>query len=372
MKIGIPKETAPGERRVAATPDSVKQAVGKGLTLLVEQGAGTGAAYPDAAYAKAGAQVVDAATLYRDADVVFRVQPPNDAELGQLRSGTVLIGMLSPLTTPERVPLYAQKGIAALALELLPRITRAQSMDVLSSQSNIAGYKAVLLAAHHYGRMFPMMMTAAGTVTPAKVLVLGGGVAGLQAIATARRLGAVPTGYDVRPEVREQVESLGGRFIAVEREAATGATVYASEMGDDYKEKERALLATHVPQSDVVISTALIPGRPAPRLVDEEMVRGMRPGSVVVDLAAASGGNCALSVADQVIEHHGVTILGPTNLAAQVPTDSSHLFARNLMTFLLPLLDKEGKLTLNTDDEVVAGCLLTRDGQVVHPRFKAG
>ncbi|MDH5526432.1 MAG: Re/Si-specific NAD(P)(+) transhydrogenase subunit alpha [Nitrospirota bacterium] len=369
MNIGIPRETEPGETRVAASPDTVKQMIGKGLTVRIESHAGEHSAWPDAAYTQAGAEIVKRADLFAQSDVIFTAQPPDDATLDMLRSGTVVVGMLSPLSAPERIEKWASAGLTTLALELLPRITRAQSMDVLSSQSNVAGYKAVLVAANHYPRMFPMMMTAAGTVTPAKVLVLGGGVAGLQAIATSKRLGAVVTGYDVRPEVGEQVASLGGRFICVEQEQRAEASVYAKEMADDYKQKEQALLATHVPLNDMVITTALIPGRPAPRLIDEEMVRSMRPGSVIVDLASATGGNCALTRPGEVIEAHGVTIVGTLNLAAGIPADASHLFARNLVNFIFPMLNEQGELMLNTEDELVAGCLVTRGGEIVHPRF---
>ncbi|MBI5137180.1 MAG: Re/Si-specific NAD(P)(+) transhydrogenase subunit alpha [Nitrospirae bacterium] len=374
MKIGIPRETAAGERRVAATAETVRKAVAMGFEVLVESGAGTNAAVPDPAYVEAGARIVrSAAELYGVANVILAVQPPDDDALAAMAPDAVVIGMLQPLDRPERVRAFAKRGITALALELLPRITRAQTMDVLSSQSNIAGYGSVLLAATRYGRLFPMMMTAAGTIVAARMLVLGAGVAGLQAIATGRRLGAVVSAYDVRPEVKEQVQSLGARFVEVgaagEAGASTG-TGYAGEMSDAYKAREREVLAAQVAKTDVVISTALIPGRPAPRLISADMVAAMRPGAVIVDLAAANGGNCELTRADEVVTHGGVTLIGTLNLPALWAGDASHLFARNLMAFIEPMVDKASR-TLKVDpaDEIVGACLLTRGGRVVHPRF---
>jgi NAD(P) transhydrogenase subunit alpha len=374
MKIGIPRETADGEQRVAATADTVKRFIAMGLEVVVETDAGCAAAIPDVAYTEAGAQIVNGpAALYAVAQIVLCVQPPDDDALNAMGPGTVVIGLLSPLDKPERLPLYAGKSLTTLSLELLPRITRAQGMDVLSSQSNIAGYGAVLLASTKYGRMFPMMMTAAGTVVPAKLLVLGAGVAGLQAIATARRLGAVVSAYDVRPEVKEQVESLGASFVAVDVEGEAGAdtgTGYAGEMSEDYKAREKQLLNDAVAKADIIISTALIPGKPAPELISDEMVAAMSPGSVIVDLAAANGGNCALTEPGEVISRHGVTIVGTTNLPALWPGDASHLLARNLMAFIEPMVDADsGELTVDAEDEIVSSCLLTQDGQVVHPRF---
>jgi NAD(P) transhydrogenase subunit alpha len=374
MKIVIPRERAPGERRVAATPETVGKLRGLGAEVAVERDAGAGAAFPDAAYTEAGAEIAaDPAALYAGAHVVLRAAPPSPDELKGLARGTLLVGMLGPRGDAERVQSYADAGVTALAMELLPRITRAQPMDVLSSQSNIAGYGAVLLAATHYPSLFPMMMTAAGTIAAARVLVLGAGVAGLQAIATARRLGAVVMAYDVRPAVREQVESLGAKFVAVESEETAEAETsggYAKEMSEAHKEKEREALAKEVAKASVVVTTAQIPGRPAPVLITEEMARQMKPGSVIVDLAAETGGNCALTKAGETIEEGGVTIIGAVNLPAHWPTDSSRLLARNLLAFLQPLFDKEsGTLKLDTSDEVVAGCLLTRDGEVVHPDF---
>jgi NAD(P) transhydrogenase subunit alpha len=374
MRIAVPRERAPGERRVAATPETVGKLRALGAEVAVEKGAGEEAAFPDAAYAEAGAELAaDASALYAGADIVLRAAPPEPAELAALSPGTVLVGLLGPRGDAERVGAYAKAGVTALALELLPRITRAQPMDVLSSQSNIAGYGAVLLAATHYPSLFPMMMTAAGTIPAARVLVLGAGVAGLQAIATARRLGAVVLAYDVRPAVREQVESLGAKFVEVASEEvaqAETAAGYAREMSEAHKEKEREALAKEVARASVVVTTAQIPGRPAPVLVTEEMARAMRPGSVIVDLAAETGGNCALTKAGETVDVGGVTVIGAVNLPARWPMDSSRLLARNLLAFLGPLIDKEaGTLKLDTADETVAGCLLTRDGAVVHPDF---
>jgi len=305
--------------------------------------------------------------------VIVTLQPPDDEALSAMGTGTILIGMLEPLERPERIQRMAAQGITALSLELLPRITRAQSMDVLSSQSNIAGYGAVLLAATTYGKLFPMMMTAAGTIVPTRVLILGAGVAGLQAIATARRLGAVVSAYDVRPEVKEQVESLGGTFLEVDTEGEAGAdtgTGYAGEMSDAYKARERDMLSAAVAKADVIITTALIPGRPAPELISGEMLAGMSPGAVIVDLAASGGGNCAATEPGEVVEKGGVTIVGTTNLPARWPGDSSHLFARNVTTFIEPMIDAEsGTLKVDPEDEIVSACLLTRGGSVVHPRF---
>ncbi|MFQ5507700.1 MAG: Re/Si-specific NAD(P)(+) transhydrogenase subunit alpha [Leptospirillia bacterium] len=373
MKIGIPRETAAGENRVAATPETVKKAIGLGLEVIVESGAGNGAAITDDAYQAAGATLGDAAAVY-GADIVFAVQTPSDDALNAMGKDSVLIGMLNPLSAPEKVADYARRGITAIAMEMLPRITRAQSMDTLSSQSNVAGYGAVLLAATAFPRLFPMMMTAAGTISPARLLVLGVGVAGLQAIATAKRLGAVVSAYDVRPAVREQVESLGAAFVAVDEEASAEAETaggYAKEMDDDYKAREQEVLAAQVARADMVITTAQIPGKPAPRLVTTDMVKSMRPGSVIVDMAAETGGNCELTEPGEVVEKHGVILIGTTNLPSKWAADASELYARNLLTFLTPLVDQEsGTLTLDAEDEIIAGCLLTRDGAVVHPNFK--
>jgi len=374
MKIGIVRETAPGERRVCATPESVKKFVALGLGVAVEQGAGEAAAIPDAAFVEAGAELVDGAeALYGQVDAVFRAAPPSAEELARMRPGTFLIGILGPRSDPGRVAAYAERKVTALALELLPRITRAQSMDVLSSQSSVAGYGAVLLAATAYPRLFPMLMTAAGTIAPARVVVLGAGVAGLQAIATARRLGALVLAYDVRPAVREQVESLGAKFLAVASEETAGAETaggYAKEMSDDYKAREQEMLAAEVARAGVVITTALIPGRPAPELISTAMVEAMAPGSVIVDLAAETGGNCAVTRPGETVTHGGVTVIGEMGLPSRWPADSSRLLARNLLDFVTPMVDPETKaITADPADEVVAGCLLTRDGQMLHPDF---
>lgn len=372
MRIGIPAETRPGETRVAATPETVKKLAAK-HQVLVESGAGVRASYPDAAYEAAGAAIVDAATAF-DADMVLKVRSPDGAERARMRSGSVLVGMLNPFDT-ENLALLAGAGLTAFALEAAPRITRAQSMDVLSSQANIAGYKAVMLAANTYQRFMPMLMTAAGTVKAARVLIMGVGVAGLQAIATAKRLGAVIEASDVRPPVKEQVESLGAKFIDVpyetdeEREIAQGVGGYARPMPASWLTRQQAEVAKRVALADVVISTALIPGRAAPTLITEDMVKSMKPGSVIVDIAAGKGpdgvgGNCPLSEADKTVVKHGVTIVGETNLAALVAADASALYARNVLDFLKLVLTKEGTLKIDLEDDIVAACRVTQDGQV--------
>lgn len=383
MKIGIPKERHPKEKRVAASPETVKKLVGMGLEVLVEKDAGHAAMMLDNEYVEAGARICpDAAEVFAEADILLKVQRPlvipEDGldEVAMLRSGQVLIGKLDVLSHNDQLQVYADKKVTAFSLELAPRITRAQSMDVLSSQTNIAGYKAVIDAANHFRRVFPMMMTAAGTVAPARVLVLGVGVAGLQAIATAKRLGAMVTGYDVRPAVKEQVESLGAQFIEVpsdESEGAETAGGYAREMSDEYKKKQAELLYEAVKKMDIVITTALIPGRPAPVLISEELVHEMKPGAIIVDLAAEAGGNCPLSKVDEVVVVNDVTILGYENIAARVPVDSSLLYAKNLLNFITPFIDEEtGELKLDMEDEIIQGTLLTHEGQIVHSRFKEG
>jgi proton-translocating NAD(P)+ transhydrogenase subunit alpha len=380
MKIGIPKERRPNEARVAVSPDTVKKLVALGAEVMIETGAGAGSAVPDGAYAAAGARIaVDEAESLRDADIVLKVQRPLTAaeggpdELALLKSGAMLIGILAPYAAKEQVAAYAAQGVNAFAMEFLPRITRAQTMDVLSSQANLAGYRAVIEAAAVFGRAFPMMMTAAGTVPAARVMVMGAGVAGLQAIATARRLGAVVSATDVRPAAKEQVQSLGATFVAVEDEEfkqAETAAGYAKEMSDSYKAKQAALIAETIKKQDIVITTALIPGRPAPVLVSEEMVKSMKPGSVIVDLAVEQGGNCPLSEPGKVVVKNGVTIVGLLNLPSRIAVDSSALYARNLLAFLTPLFDKETKaLKINWDDEIIKATALTRDGKVVHPAF---
>jgi NAD(P) transhydrogenase subunit alpha len=376
MKIGIPVETRAHEFRVAATPETVKKLVSQGHVLHVQSGAGIAASYPDDAYVNAGAQLVDAPTAYK-ANVVLKVQSPTDTELSLFRGGAVLIGMLEPFNT-ENTSKLAAAGITAFALEAAPRTTRAQSLDVLSSQASIAGYKAVLLAADLYPRFMPMLMTAAGTVKAARVLILGAGVAGLQAIATAKRLGAVIEASDVRPAVKEQIESLGAKFLDVpyetdeEREAAVGVGGYARPMPPSWLTRQAALVHERAKQADVIISTALIPGRPAPTLLSVETVQAMKPGSVLIDLAAGRGpeyegqrgGNCPLTEADKVVVKHGVTIAGYTNLASMVASDASALYARNLLDFMKLIVTKEGELNIDLADDIVAATLITRDGSL--------
>ncbi|MBB5403784.1 NAD(P) transhydrogenase subunit alpha [Paraburkholderia youngii] len=379
MHIGIPAETRANESRVAATPETVRKYVAQGHTVTIQTGAGIGASYPDEAYIAVGARVADAAAAF-GADLVLKVQSPTQSELPFMKRGSVLVGMLDPFNVDNATTLAAA-GVTAFALEAAPRTTRAQSLDVLSSQANIAGYKAVLLAANLYPRFMPMLMTAAGTVKAARVLILGAGVAGLQAIATARRLGAVIEASDVRPAVKEQIESLGGKFLDVpfetdeEREAAQGVGGYARPMPPSWLARQSALVHERAKQADIVISTALIPGRDAPTLLPSETVQAMKPGSVVIDLAAGRGpvaeqatgrrgGNCPLTEADKVVTHHGVQICGYTNLASMVAADASALYARNLLDFLKLIVTKEGILNIDLADDIVAATLLARDGQV--------
>jgi NAD(P) transhydrogenase subunit alpha len=369
MRIGIPAEVFPGETRVAATPETVKKLVAGGRHLVaIQSGAGVASAIRDSDYAAVGATIVpDAAAIYTEADIVLKVRRPVDDELPLLRQGSLLIGLLSP---HEGLDSLARTGVSAFALEQLPRISRAQAMDVLSSQGNIAGYKAVLMAAYEYGRFMPMLMTAAGTVKAARVLILGAGVAGLQAIATAKRLGAVIEAFDVRPAVKEQVESLGAKFVEValsdeEKKAAETSGGYAREMSDDYKRRQAELIAERAKAADIVITTALIPGRPAPRLVTETTVAAMKPGSVIVDLAVRQGGNCAYSVADTIVVQNGVKILAPSSLPASMAADASALYARNVLSFVNLLLDpKTGELKIDRADEIVNGTLVCADGNV--------
>jgi len=375
MKISVLKERRPGETRVAATPETVKKLVGLGHTIMVESGAGTVAGFPDPAFTDAGAAIAASpAEAAKGADIVFKVRRPEPGEIDALPEGSALIALMEPFAYPagEVAALNARK-IAALSMEFTPRITRAQSMDALSSQSNLAGYRAVIEGAQIYGRAMPMMMTAAGTVAPAKVFIMGAGVAGLQAIATARRLGAVVTANDVRPAAKEQVASLGAKFIAVEDDefkAAETAAGYAKEMSAEYQAKQAALTASHIAKQDIVITTALIPGRAAPVLITEEMVKSMKPGSVIVDMAVSQGGNCPLSKADEIVDVNGVKVAGFSNLPGRLPADSSSLFAKNLLSFL-PLITAEGgALNLDTDDEIVKAMLLTRNGATVSERLK--
>jgi len=369
MRIGIPAEIGPGETRVAATPETVKKLTAGGRhSVLVQSGAGIGASIPDSEFIAAGATLGCAADVYGQSDILLKVARPEPSELPQLRRGSILVGLLSP---HEDLSDLAATGVTAFAMERLPRITRAQNMDVLSSQANIAGYKAVIVGAYEYGRFMPMLMTAAGTVKAARVLVLGAGVAGLQAIATAKRLGAVIEAFDVRPDVKEQVESLGAKFVEValsdeERRAQASAGGYAREMSDDYKRRQSALIAERAKAADIVVTTALIPGRPAPVLLPEETVQGMKPGSVIVDLAVRQGGNCPLSVKDQAVIRHNVKIVAPSNLPATLAADASALYARNLLNFTALLADpKTGAFTMDRSDEIVAATLVCIDGALV-------
>ena len=369
MRIGIPKETRDGETRVAATPETTKKLVAAGHQVLIERDAGLKARFPDQSYVDMGGEIADTQTALA-ADMVLKVRAPSTDELKHMRSGGVLVGMLDPFDDAGLATL-AQAGLTAFALEAAPRTTRAQSLDVLSSQANLAGYKAVMLAANAYGRLFPMMMTAAGTLKAARVVVLGAGVAGLQAIATAKRLGAVVEASDVRPAAKEQVESLGAKFIDVpyeteeEREIAEGVGGYARPMPKAWMDRQAERVAERCKQADIVITTALIPGRAAPELVSAATVEGMKPGSVIVDLAVERGGNCPLSVAGQTIEHNGVVIIGQTNLPGMVATDASALYARNLLDFLKLIVDAEGKLAINREDDIVKACLMCEAGQVL-------
>jgi NAD(P) transhydrogenase subunit alpha len=373
MLIGVPAETLAGETRVAATPETVKKLVASGHAIRIQAGAGIAASVTDAAYQAAGAEITDQAGAF-SADMVLKVRTPTGAETALLKSGAVVIGMLNPFDASGLQHL-ASAGVVGFALEAAPRTTRAQSMDVLSSQANIAGYKAVMIAADKYQRFFPMLMTAAGTVKAARVVILGVGVAGLQAIATAKRLGAVIEASDVRPSVKEQIESLGGKFIEVsydtdeEKEAAIGVGGYAKPMPASWLARQQVEVAKRVALADVVISTALIPGRAAPTLITEDMVKAMKPGSVIVDIAAGKGadgvgGNCPLSEADKTVVKHGVTIVGETNLAALVAADASALYARNVLDFLKLIVTKEGALKIDLEDDIVAACRMTQDGQV--------
>lgn len=373
MQIGVPTETLVGETRVAVTPETVKKLKAQGHTVRVQSGAGTSASVTDDAFVAAGAEITDAAGAL-GCDLVLKVRNVVDSEIAQMKPGAALVGMLNPFDM-DALQRLASAQLTAFALEAAPRTTRAQSMDVLSSQANIAGYKAVMMAADKYQRFFPMLMTAAGTVKAARVVILGVGVAGLQAIATAKRLGAVIEASDVRPSVKEQVESLGAKFIDVpyetdeEKEAAVGVGGYAKPMPQSWLDRQKAEVAKRVAQADVVISTALIPGRPAPTLITEEMVKSMKPGSVIVDIAAGKGpdgvgGNCPLSQADQTVVRHGVTIVGETNLPALVAADASSLYARNVLDFLKLVLNKDGALHVDLEDDIVAACLMTQGGEV--------
>ncbi len=369
MKVGVLKEAVGAERRVALIPESVGKLAADGVTVVVEEGAGVEAGFSDAQYREAGAELsADRSSVLRAADLLAMVGAPScdgaSSDVGGLREGSALIGFLNPLQRPELLGALAARRISAFSMEMVPRITRAQSMDALSSQATVAGYKAALLGASTLGKFFPMLMTAAGTIAPARVLVLGAGVAGLQAIATARRLGAVVQGYDIRPAVKEQVESLGAQWVGMAMEEAVGAGGYARELSEESKQKAAAHLQKLIGDADVVITTAQVPGRPAPRLVTRAMVEGMRPGSVIVDLAAESGGNCELSRAGEEVVHGGVRVLGPVNLVSTLPLHASQMYSRNVTTLLKHLV-KEGALVLDLDDEITRGALVTHAGEVL-------
>jgi NAD(P) transhydrogenase subunit alpha len=369
--VGVLRETEPGERRVALVPDGVKVLVKAGLDVRVEAGAGTAAGFADAEYEAAGAKIEGAGAIHGAAAMILKIQPPADAEIGSFRSGSALVALLRPLDEPSRAAKLAQQGVVAFSLELVPRITRAQAMDVLSSQATVAGYRAVVLAAAQLPKMFPLLTTAAGTLVAARVFVIGAGVAGLQAIATAKRLGAVVEAYDTRPAVAEQVKSLGAKFVELEIAASSAEDKggYATAQTEEFYARQRKLMGDRASKSDIVITTALVPGQRAPILIDEDAVKGMRAGSVIVDLAAANGGNCAATVPGQTIERHGVTIIGETNLPSAIARDASQMFSKNVVTLVRHLV-KDGALAIDLEDEITKGTLVTRDGQVVHDAVK--
>ena len=373
MIIGVPKETATGERRVALIPEGVKALKKLGVDVLIEANAGESAGFLDAEYLEEDAKIAaNAGELYAAADLVLKVQPPSEGEVGSLREGTALISLLKPLDLPELARQLAGRNLNAFSLELMPRITRAQSMDVLSSQSTIAGYRAVLMAAMELPRVFPMMVTAAGTLRPGKTFVIGAGVAGLQALGSAKRLGSITSAYDTRAAVAEQVQSVGAKFIELDLETGDSEDSggYAKAETEEFYQRQRSELAKHVAQSDVVITTALVPGREAPLLITADAVRAMRPGSVIVDLAAEKGGNCELTEADKDVVVNGVTIIGNTNLPALVPAHASQMFSKNCTTFLEHLLD-EGKFVIDLEDEITSGTLVTHGGEVIHEMIKS-
>jgi len=375
-RLAVTRERHPDETRVALTPDTAKKLISQGFTVTVETGAGETASVPDADYAAAGASIApDMAAALAGADILLKVRAPSEDEIAALKPGAIVVGLLDPHQEKASLDALARSGASAFAMEFVPRITRAQVMDALSSQANLAGYRAVIEAAAAYGRAMPMMMTAAGTVAPAKVFVMGAGVAGLQAVATARRLGAVVTATDVRPAAKEQVESLGAKFVAVEDEefkAAETAAGYAKEMSAEYRAKQAALVSDHIRKQDIVITTALIPGRPAPRLVSAEQVASMRPGAVIVDLAVEQGGNVEGAKPGETVEAGGVRIVGIANLPGRIAADASALYARNLAAFIALLVDKEGALVQDFDDEILGAALVTHGGAVVHPALTGG
>ncbi len=370
MKIAIPSESHPGEARVAASPDTVKAYLKKGVKVSVQSGAGLGANYSDDDFKTAGATIVKGEGVVKDADLVLTIRRPSDKLLKAMKPGAIVAGGLEPYGDRKALEAFAKSGVTAFAMELMPRISRAQTMDVLSSQANLAGYKAVIDAAAHYGRAFPMMMTAAGTVPAAKVFVMGVGVAGLQAIATARRLGSIVSATDVRKATEEQVKSLGAKFIYVDLAEAATAAGYARELTAEEKAKQSALVAGHVKGQDIVITTALIPGRPAPTLITREMVESMKPGSVIVDLAVERGGNCPLSKPDQIVVHKGVAIIGTVNLAGRLAGNAAPLFAKNIANFLDLMISKDGILKIDEADECISGTLIAKSGKLVHKIYK--
>jgi NAD(P) transhydrogenase subunit alpha len=372
LTIGVPKETIEGERRVALVPEAVKRYVAAGVSVLVETGAGEGSFIADASYADAGATIVDDG-VFGNADLIIKVQKPTPDEVDPMRPGDRMIAFLSPMTSPELVNQLLERRVTSFSMDAIPRISRAQSMDALSSMATVGGYKAVLLAADHLAKFFPLLMTAAGTIPPAKVLVIGAGVAGLQAIATARRLGAVVEAYDTRPVVKEQVESLGAKFVEIETGVTDtqDASGYAKEATADVIQRQQAVLAERAARSDVVVTTAAVPGRPAPRLISEETVKQMAAGSVIVDLAAETGGNCELTVRGETVERHGVTIIGAVNLPSTIPVHASQMYSKNVQNLLALMIDSEGRFNLNLDDEIVAGTVITHDGQLLHEGTRA-
>lgn len=366
MTIAVPKEITAHERRVALVPETVAKLVRSGIEVQIETGAGAGASYPDREYQAAGATIApDAKTLYNSAAIVIKVQKPEKNEVALLREGSVLIAILQPLINPDLVQMLAQRKTTAFSMDMIPRITRAQPMDVLSSQSTVAGYKAVLMATQYLPKFFPMLSTAAGTITPAKVFIIGAGVAGLQAIATARRLGAIVQAFDVRPAVKQEVESLGAKFVGLALEEAADKSGYAKELSEEHKQKERELIAQYVKDSDVVITTALVPGKKAPVLITKEMVAPMKPGSVIIDLAAEQGGNCELTQAGKETAVNGVTVVGPINLPSSMSFHASQMYSRNIASFLSLLITKEKQLNLDFNDEIIKGCCVTHQGQIM-------
>lgn len=368
IRLAVPKENLPGEHRVALVPEVVRKLAKLDVEVLLESGAGVSSHYPDADY-DAARIVTDTDSLYREADVVLAVQPPSADTLDKLREGSIYIGLLLPFQRLEHIKGLKDRNITSFAMELVPRISRAQSMDVLSSQAAVAGYKAVLLAANLSGKFFPMLTTAAGTIRPAKVVIIGAGVAGLQAIATARRLGAIVEGYDVRAATKEQVESLGAKFIDIDV-AAEGTGGYARELTEAEKQQQQAVLAEHIAAADVVITTAALPGRPSPKIIPTSMVAGMKPGSVIIDLAAEGGGNCELTQAGEQLDHNGVTIYGPLDVPSMLAVHASEMYAKNLLNFLTPMI-QDGQLTPDWDDEVLTGSVLTHAGEIRHAPTRA-